>query len=473
MRSFAGQSITNEHPTIGRPIIAFYGDDFTGSSENLAQFHRYGLSSFMFLRRPSPEEFLVRAREVDVIGIAGIARSLSPERMVEEVEPVFRLFANAGIRFVQYKICSTFDSALHVGNLAVVAKIARRVFPGAYLPVFAAMPEFGRYTAFGNHFACFGDAVYPLDRHPSMVRHPVTPMSEPDLLEILSAQGAADVRLIDLRALNSGLDKAREKLTEIISAKSGLIVFDGITDDHCALVATLALEQVHCRPVVALAAQGLAYGLGRHLRGASPSLMAIAEIEPLASANSLLVLSGSCASQNARQISHFSASGASIVRLPASALIDPGRREAEIASAVIKTSTALDEAGSVAVVTAFGPDDPDIVVTRNFARKQQLTPAIVSKRVGGGLADIVKSISRRNRLQRVVFAGGDTSSYALSALNGDGLTVASGDYKASAHVFRLSVDGPFAGLEIVLKGGQVGDDAFFSRLREGRTRKIA
>lgn len=34
------------------PLVGFYGDDFTGSSENLAQFHRNGLKTRLFLKVP-------------------------------------------------------------------------------------------------------------------------------------------------------------------------------------------------------------------------------------------------------------------------------------------------------------------------------------------------------------------------------------------------------------------------------------
>ena len=81
-------------------LLAFYGDDFTGASENMAQYHRHGLKTFMFLDHPSADEFVAKAREYDVVGIAGIARSLGPEAMRREVGAAFRLFRNAGFRFV-------------------------------------------------------------------------------------------------------------------------------------------------------------------------------------------------------------------------------------------------------------------------------------------------------------------------------------------------------------------------------------
>ena len=75
------------------------------------------------IRRPTSSRR--RRGEHDVVGIAGIARSLGPEAMRREVGAAFRLFRDAGLRFVQYKLCSTFDSSRSVGNLGVVVELAR------------------------------------------------------------------------------------------------------------------------------------------------------------------------------------------------------------------------------------------------------------------------------------------------------------------------------------------------------------
>jgi hypothetical protein len=52
------------------------------------------------------------------------------------------------------------------------------------------MPQFARYTVFGQHFARFGPDVFRLDRHPSMVRHPTTPPTRPTSAPCSPARGA-------------------------------------------------------------------------------------------------------------------------------------------------------------------------------------------------------------------------------------------------------------------------------------------
>jgi uncharacterized protein YgbK (DUF1537 family) len=449
-----------------RALLAFYGDDFTGASENMAQYHRHGLRTFMFLERPNPDLFARKAAVFEVVGIAGIARSLGPEAMVREVEPAFRLFADAGIRLVQYKLCSTFDSSREVGNLTVAANLARHIFPGCFLPVFAATPEFGRYTVFGHHFARHGDEVFRLDRHPSMSRHPTTPMSEADLGRILEEQGTPSAGLVDIRALDAGDAAIQQAIARERARANGPVVFDGIRDDHCPLVADAIWKVSRTEAVVVMSAQGFAHGFGRF----RSKRLATAEppVEALSAVDRLLVVSGSAAPLTARQIDAFARSGAVTVRLRVSAVVDPATAASAVSAVLDTASEALSAGRSVCIFTALGPGDEEAPGLRDVAARIGLDHGAVSKRVGSALADVALRLVRQHGLGRIAIAGGDTSSYALRSMRPDGLTVASGDYATGAHVFRLAGDGAVDGLEITLKGGQVGDEDFFTRLRDGR-----
>ena len=290
-------------------LLAFYGDDFTGASENMAQYHRHGLKTFMFLDLPSADEFAAKAREYDVVGIAGIARSLGPEAMRREVGAAFRVFRNAGCRFVQYKLCSTFNSSRMVGNLGVVVDLAREIFPDCFLPVFVAMPEFGRHTIFGQHFARFGGWVFRLDRHPSMSRHPTTPMTEADLGRILEDQGAPACGLVDTLTYAGGVVATTKTIARERARVPGPIVFDGLHDDDCRLAAEAIWGTANGpESVVVLSSQGFAHGFGlfrmNRPAGRTPPIEALAAVEKL------LVVSGSAAPLTARQIDLFARSGA-------------------------------------------------------------------------------------------------------------------------------------------------------------------
>ena len=65
---------------------------------------------------------------------------------------------------------------------------------GAWSPSIVGAPRLKRYQAFGNLFAAVDGVGHRLDRHPTMSRHPVTPMHEADLRLHLREQTGAPHR---------------------------------------------------------------------------------------------------------------------------------------------------------------------------------------------------------------------------------------------------------------------------------------
>jgi uncharacterized protein YgbK (DUF1537 family) len=157
------------------------------------------------------------------------------------------------------------------------------------------------------------------------------------------------------------------------------------------------------------------------------------------------------------------------VRLKASQALDPAEAQGTVDAAVESASRALSERRSVCIHTALGPEDEDTPALREAASRMSLDHAEVARRVGNALGDATLRLVERHGLARAAIAGGDTSSYAVRRMGPQGLAVASGDYSTSAHVFQLSGTPPVDGLEITLKGGQVGDEGFFVTLRDGRS----
>src|SRR5688572_32882131 len=96
------------------PLVAFYGDDFTGSSAAMEVLAFAGLDTVLFLASPTPERLEAFA-DYRGIGIASVARSRDPVWMDRHLPPVFQLLKSLATPVVQYKVCSTFDSAPHIG----------------------------------------------------------------------------------------------------------------------------------------------------------------------------------------------------------------------------------------------------------------------------------------------------------------------------------------------------------------------
>ncbi|MEV5504213.1 four-carbon acid sugar kinase family protein, partial [Nonomuraea fuscirosea] len=108
-------------------LIAFVADDFTGATDALWQFRRFGLSGSLVT-----DVSHLHDRD-DVIGVATTARAAADP--VAVALPALRAVAALRPLAVQYKICSTFDSSPAHGSIgAVIAALhreglARRAVP--------------------------------------------------------------------------------------------------------------------------------------------------------------------------------------------------------------------------------------------------------------------------------------------------------------------------------------------------------
>lgn len=441
-------------PQVARVKVIFYGDDFTGSSENLAQYHRSGARGKLYLAPPPAAELAADAVAFDVLGLAGTARALAPDEMRAELDAAFGALAAQDCSLIQYKICSTFDSAPSVGSFGVALDAAEAHFGRRNLSVLAATPDFGRYTCFGNHFARFGADVARLDRHPSMSLHPRTPMTEADLKAHLAAQtdrAFANVTVAHLH--EAGLEG---RIAQAFAAGQGVIL-DGVSNADLAAAVRALWESSRDAPMFSLSAQGLAQHLGYLWAelGLVPGPGAVRTAIP--AVDRLLVLSGSCALQNGRQIVAAESAGWLSLHLDAGQLANDAAALAAADRVAPQALAALADARPVVVHTAKGLEG---------RRDGDSVPA---HRLGLVYAALMRRARAEAGVSRVVLAGGDSSSFAVRQSGATALDIAVFDRDQNSHVCRLSApqDAAVDGLEVMLKGGQVGGDDYFLRALAG------
>lgn len=408
------------------PRVTWYGDDFTGATDTLAHVALAGWRSLLFLGVPTPQQ-LERAGPLDAIGIAGAARGMAPDEMTAELRAAGRFLAATGTRILHYKCCSTFDSAPHVGSIGAAVAELRRHMLNPLVPIVGGQPGIGRYCSFANLFARAGAAaeVHRIDRHPVMRAHPVTPMHE-----------------ADLRAVDPWIDA-------IVNTIDGPLLLDLVDDEQLPLIGRLLWRAASALPLLVVGPSSVQQALAR---AAGPGPASSAPALPPAQ-GPVLVVAGSLSPVTARQI------GAS--RRYARQPLDVERLlgEAAYASASIQEAAgALAQGRNVLVHT----DEPG----------QALSPqrtAATARATGRLVAGIVRASAAAGRkLTRLGIAGGDTSSHATLALGLWGLgfhsTLAPGVTVSVAH----SDDPLTNGLQLMLKGGQMGGDTLFDDLVTGR-----
>jgi 3-oxoisoapionate kinase len=443
------------------PLIAFLGDDFTGSAATMEVLSFAGLPTVLFLAPPTKAQ-AARFGAMRGIGIATTARSQSPDWMARHLPPLFAHLAATGAPLLHYKTCSTLDSAPHTGSIGKAVELALTVRGSDWVSCLIAAPPLRRYQAFGQLFAAAGDAVYRLDRHPVMASHPVTPMQEADVAMHLREQTDLPIATLTLEHLNpTGLASLRA------NAPAKIITLDCIDMDHAAQLGALIWDAAGADGHLAIGSQGVEYALVAHWQ--KSGLIPPPEPAPsFGEVDQVIAISGSVSPTTAAQIARAEEDGFVVIPLDAAALIKGGdSAKRAMTDSYEAARAALSQGRDPLICSARGPDDPAVAAMRAALSASQHTPHEANALIGTSLGALLRDLLRGTGLARAIIAGGDTSGFAAQALGLFALT-AIGATTAGAALLKGHSDTPeFDGLELALKGGQMGSPDYFSWIKNG------
>ena len=392
-------------------------------------------------------------------------RSASPARAAARRRPGWtrtsrrssRGCGHFGAAVCHYKVCSTFDSSPGIGSIGRAAEIGADAFAQDLVPIVVGAPQLRRYTVFGHLFASFRGDTYRIDRHPVMSRHPVTPMAEADLRLHLAAQTSRAIGLVDVAAL-AGADP--DGAVDRAGAAGGLLMLDVADAVTQAAAGRQLWRMAGAGRSFVVGSSGVEYALlGEWIR--QGLVRASSTFQEFRAVERIAVVSGSCSPTTEGQIRAALADGFDGVALDPRDLVGV-EREATIERAIAAGSAVLAQGRSPLVHTALGPESD---IGQALEREGDGRAAI-----GRSLGRILRGLVDAGGLGRAVVAGGDTSGHALHELDIVALTVAKpipaspGSPVCRAASARTGIEG----LQIAFKGGQIGDAAYFSRIRDGR-----
>lgn len=397
--------------------IVFIGDDFTGASDTLATLSERGARARLFLDPPKVEE----TADLDAVGIATDLRARPPEDTAERLGALAPALRALSPRFVHYKVCSTFDSAPHIGSIGAAVKTLEAVLAPSGTIVVGGQPSLGRHCLFGTLFARAPDGkIYRIDRHPIMSRHPVTPMDEADLRVHLARQGFEGLSLTDRKTLDAAL-KTDRTLVDAIEQP-----------DIDRLSKRLAEIDDRQAPLLLVGASSVAEALVPTVPPAEPDTVPAAwERGPI------LAVAGSRSSTTAAQVA--AADSYERFALQRDDLGHPEDLAGRCAGRI--------EAGANVMVHL----QPDL--------DYGVMPATLSDR----LAHLTGAILSRCRVAGIAVAGGDTSSVLVNQLAFRSLSFIERAGPGVAICRGHAAGSPLDGTVLLLKGGQVGTADLFER----------
>jgi uncharacterized protein YgbK (DUF1537 family) len=447
-------------------LLTYYGDDFTGSTDTMEVLAQAGIRTLLFMDPPSPDD-IARHGDVRAVGVAGSARTMSPARMDATLPAVFADLVALGAPILRYKVCSTFDSSPTVGSIGRAIDIGAVATGSRCVPLIVGAPALGRYCVFGNLFARSGldSPLFRLDRHPTMSRHPVTPMDESDVRVHLARQTARPVALVDVLDLDAPPADLDATYAKHASEGDGVVLFDALTDEHLAAAGRVVWNAATAEtPLFVAGSSGAEYALVAHWRreGVLPS----PPVLECGSAEAVVVLSGSCSPVTARQIDHATGEGFKAIALDTATLVSTSDRDEVERRVSDEAAEVVHRGRSVILHTAMGPDDPRVPVTVAHLGSQ----SAAAESLGGAMGRILAGVLARTSLTRAVVTGGDTSYHVARALGVRAVEtlapIQPGSPMCRVHAQDPRVDG----IEMLFKGGQVGrPDIFVHAVRGSPT----
>ena len=457
--------------------LAFYGDDFTGSTDALEVLAFAGLRCALFLNVPSADT-LRDLGPFDAIGVAGASRSLSPAEMNAQLPAVLSARAALPVPLVHYKVCSTFDSSGTVGSIGRVMDLARAAFGPAIIPIIAATPALGRYCIFGNLYArsATDGRVHRIDRHPIMSTHPVTPMTEADLVRHLGGQTAQPIAGLHLPIFSQTAQARDIEFDRLTRDTGGALLFDGAEPAHLT-EAGRQLERLcaeRTRPLFSVGSSGLEYALTQWWAQCGTIKPPVAgAFDRFAPVRQVLAISGSASALSAQQIEAALAAGFVDIPVDACALVAASDWAQQLDLLTLRTVTALHAGRSVMMHTARGNSDRRIPALLEALVARGIEPGQAQleggRLLGQRLGHVADRVLRAVPLQRLLLSGGDTSSLITQQLAPQALQVAARLAPGAPLCRVLSQASHLASLQIALKGGQMGGPDYFVKALQGTT----
>jgi uncharacterized protein YgbK (DUF1537 family) len=420
------------------PALGCIADDYTGGTDVAAALRRAGLRTVLLFGEPDEMQQLPGC---DAVVVALKSRTVPAAEAVAVSLRVFRRLVAWGVRQTYFKYCSTFDST-DEGNIGPVTDAlldAVRADTGAapMTLICPASPEHRRTTYLGHHFV--GDVLLS---ESSMRHHPLTPMTDPNLVRVLSRQTPHRVGLLDLNTVRSGPAAVTERLALLEAEGVRHVVVDATVDTDLDVVATAAAPLR-----VLTGGAGLARAAGA---------VAVAGTSPTAAHRDLpagpgLVLAGSCSAATVEQLAQATARF-SAHRLDPVATPDP----ADLLATATDWLKAHLGAGPVVIYSSAGPD-------QRAAARAAMGPDVADhlERTLGQLARTAVGLGVR----RIVVAGGETSGAVVSALGVRTVVVTAEEDRGVP--WCVTADEPELGL--LLKSGNFGRPDLLVRAMGGVT----
>jgi uncharacterized protein YgbK (DUF1537 family) len=413
-------------------VLGAIADDFTGATDLANALVRQGMRTVLMLGRPSGPV----PADVDALVVALKTRTIRPIDAVAQSLEALAWLREAGVRQIYFKYCSTFDST-DQGNIGPVSDALLQVLDSDFTVVCPAFPGAGRTIYFGHLFV-----NGRLLSESSMRNHPLTPMTDPDLVRVMAKQTDGAVGLVPLPVVTKGATALRAALEALRQDDKRYAVVDVASDQDLSSLAEACADY----PLVT-AGSGLAIGLPAAYRRrewlpAYAVRQALAPAEP----GPALVLSGSCSEATQGQVAKMRGEAAAFE-------LDPMAlsRDADLVTQAIVFATQRLPRGPVLIYSTAEP-------ARVASAQRWLGTERAAELLEGAFAAIARALLASG-VRRFIVAGGETAGAVVQALEVKALRI--GQEIDPGVPWTVAEGKPR--LALALKSGNFGAPDFFAK----------
>ena len=421
------------------PLLGCIADDFTGATDLANNLVRSGMRTVQTIGVPDSAEVL----DADAIVVALKSRTIPAAEAVAQSLAALRWLQAQGVEQVYFKYCSTFDST-PAGNIGPVTDALLDALHGpdqGFTIVCPAFPENHR-TVFKGHLFV-GDVLLS---DSGMRQHPLTPMTDANLVRVMQGQTRRRVGLVPHEVVARGPEAIRQRFADLQAQGVGVAVVDAVSNADLFLIG----QALQGMPLVT-AGSGIAMGLPPNWQ-ASGQLQAGAQADTLPPASGLqAVVSGSCSVATNSQVLHWRQQGR-----PAFA-IDP--------LAVASGQNVAAEALAWALPRL--EQGPVLIYATAEAAAVQAVQARLGVAQAGALVEHTLAQLARGLVQagvrQLVVAGGETSGAVVQALDVQRMAIGPQIDPGVPWTTVSSSLCPGEPLHLTLKSGNFGTLDFFSK----------
>ena len=409
-------------------LLGCIADDFTGATDLANTLVKGGMTAVQVIGVPTGP-----LPEADAVIIALKSRTAPVGEAVAQSLAACDALLAAGAKQIFWKYCSTFDST-DQGNIGPVADALLKRLGSGFALACPAFPTNGRTIYLGHLFV--GNALL---NESGMENHPLTPMTDANLVRVLGRQTGGAVGLVSFTTVEQGAAATRQAMMQLVEQGRRYAIMDAVTDQHL-----LAIGEAAAQHALITGGSGVAMGLPENFRraGLLPARGDAASLPPMQGMSA--VVAGSCSRATLGQIG-LARDHVPVLELDALATPD----------AAALTAQALEW-----VAGKLSADRPVVIAASAPPEKVAALQAKLGRDAAGALietamAAIAEGLVARG-VGRLVVAGGETSGAVVQRLGVTALRI--------GPEIDPGVPWTFAeprGLHLALKSGNFGARDFF------------